>query len=495
MKKICFYLIFFLIIGWAMSSYGDANIKEPNVSGQFYTSNPQELSKQIDSFFAIAKNAPFEKEVGVVVVPHAGYVYSGAVAAYGFKAVSEKKVNTAVVIAASHYFPFNGISVWAKGGLKTPLGTVEVDEKFSEELIAKDEQFVFNKEVFDREHSLEVELPFLQKTFEGIRIVPIIIGQPDFPTLNKLAESLNSIVGERKDVLVVVSTDMSHFHNYETAKGKDAYAIEAVKAFDVEKIFREGAVRKMEFCGFMPLTAGMLYARARGFSNVDVLAYANSGDVTGDKNRVVGYTSIVFSKPQKKELKNDGGGVGPLSLDQKKRLIQIAKETIHTLMNEKKVFEVEEQDPRLQEEEGAFVTIHKHGRLRGCIGNILGKGPLFKTVRNMAVSAAVKDPRFPALTKEELKDIDIEISVLSKPWRITNVDEIQLGVHGVIVSGGMFNRGVYLPQVATETGWSKEQFLSSLCSQKAGLPADAWKDPKTVIEIFTASVFSEEDVE
>jgi len=132
--------------------------------------------------------------------------------------------------------------------------------------------------------------------------------------------------------------------------------------------------------------------------------------------------------------------------------------------------------------------------LRGCIGNIFGKGPLCMLVRDMAISSATKDPRFPPVKETELDSLEIEVSVLSKPRVIKNVDEIQLGVHGVIVSQGPRYYGVFLPQVADETGWSKEKFLSELCSQKAGLSPDAWKDPKTKIEIFTAEVFSEKDV-
>ena len=152
-------------------------------------------------------------------------------------------------------------------------------------------------------------------------------------------------------------------------------------------------------------------------------------------------------------------------------------------------------DKRLSWEEGAFVTIHKNGNLRGCIGNIIGRKPLYQTVLDMAISSSTQDPRFPPVTVDELDDIDVEVSVLSKPKVITNIDEIQLGVHGVIVSQGPSHSGVFLPQVADDTQWTKEEFLSHLCSQKANLPADAWKDPKTKIEIFTAEVFSESDVQ
>jgi len=183
-----------------------------------------------------------------------------------------------------------------------------------------------------------------------------------------------------------------------------------------------------------------------------------------------------------------------LSSSQKAELLSIARKTVEDHVRTGKTFQPQVSDPRLSEIEGAFVTIHKQGQLRGCIGNIIGQQPLYLTVRDMAIAASSSDPRFSPVSKEELEDLEIEVSVLSKPWRAKSVDEIQMGVHGVIVSRGWMHRGVFLPQVATETGWSREEFLSQLCAQKAGLPANAWKDPATQLDIFTATVFSEKDV-
>ena len=170
--------------------------------------------------------------------------------------------------------------------------------------------------------------------------------------------------------------------------------------------------------------------------------------------------------------------------------MKIARNSIETFVKTGKAPDITIKDARLNEIEGAFVTITKHGALRGCIGNIIGQEPLYETVRDMAVAAASQDPRFTPVTAAELKDIDVEISVLSKPRRVKDASEIQLGKHGVIVSRGD-HQGVFLPQVADETGWSKEEFLSELCSQKAGLPPDAWKDPDTALYVFTADVFAE----
>lgn len=486
-------LILILVLSTTMSVFGmdRQNIKEPNVSGQFYTADPTDLSSQIEEFISAAEVSPYDKHIDMIIAPHAGYMYSGGVAAYGFKAVSQNSYKTIVVLAPSHYVSFDGIAIWEKGGFKTPLGVVDVDEPFTAKLMASHEKFYFAPQAFEEEHSLEVEIPFLQKVFQDFKIVPVIMGQPTFEILEEFAKSLQKAIGDRKDVLIVVSTDLSHYHDDKKARQMDQGAIAAIKAMNIEKIWEEGHRKTIEMCGLVPVTAALLYAREKGLKHVDVLQYANSGDVTGDRDRVVGYTSIVIYNGGKSPLEEEGSS---LTLAQKRRLVAIAKETINSYVRTGKAPEITETDPRLLKEEGTFVTIHKDGQLRGCIGNIFGKGPLCMLVRDMAISSATKDPRFPPVKETELDSLEIEVSVLSKPRVIKNVDEIQLGVHGVIVSQGPRYYGVFLPQVADETGWSKEKFLSELCSQKAGLSPDAWKDPKTKIEIFTAEVFSEKDV-
>ena len=486
-----FTVILFVTFSFFPMAHADTKIKRPNVSGQFYTAEPQALSAQIGEFFQRADAAPVDRHIDIVIAPHAGYIYSGAVAAYGFKAASRNKYSTIVILAPSHYVGFDGISIGLQDGFQTPLGVAEVDRAFAQQLVNEDEKFYFKPEPFEREHSLEVEIPFLQKTFTGFKIVPVIMGQPGFALLEKFAASLNKIIGGRKDVLIVVSTDLSHYHPDVKARTMDALAIKAITSFDAKAVW-EGCQRRgaMEMCGFVPTTAALLYARQRGLTRAQMLRYANSGDVTGDRDGVVGYTSIIiYGDPRNNEDKD------ALAPAQKKRLLDIALQTMDEYVRTGKILEFLETDPRLLREEGAFVTIHKQGRLRGCIGNILGRGPLYQTVRDMAIAAAAQDPRFDPVQTQELKDLDIEVSVLSKPRVVQHVDEIVLGKHGVIVSQGPGHQGVFLPQVATETGWSKEEFLDQLCAQKAGLAPDAWKNPKTKIEIFTAQVFDEKDVQ
>jgi AmmeMemoRadiSam system protein A len=286
---------------------------------------------------------------------------------------------------------------------------------------------------------------------------------------------------------------MSHYYTYDVANQMDALTLQAIKEIDPKKFFEGCVSRKMEMCGFVPVTTALLYARIRGLDHVEVLKHANSGDTSGDKSRVVGYSSVIFYAHLLGQTRAENGQAGALNPSQKKELLKVARQSMETYVKTGKAAELSSQDARLNEIQGAFVTIRKHGALRGCIGNIIGQEPLVETVRDMAVAASSQDPRFPPMTPmtaAELKDVDLEISVLSQPRRVKDASEIQLGRDGVIVSKGG-HQGVFLPQVADETGWSKEEFLSQLCSQKAGLPPDAWKDPDTALYVFTADVFAE----
>lgn len=481
----------------AHKTYGEGRVKTPNVSGQFYTADPVKLSAEIDNYLKKADLAALpNKPIELLIAPHAGYMYSGPVAAYSFKAISQQKYKTVVVLGFSHSMAFRGISVWGEGHFRTPLGDIEVDREFAAQLLNFNQNVYDKPEFFESEHSLEVELPFLQKTLTDFKIVPVIMGQPSMQTLHQFAKRLAQTAGSRNDVLIVVSTDLSHYHDDATARKMDEETMKAIAKIDLEGLAQGYQTKKMELCGLYPVLTSMFYARERGITETHILRYANSGDVIPDKSRVVGYGAVVYfknEKPVASTTQTEEGNVAPLNNDQKKRLLEIARTTIEEYVRSNKKLDFKETDPRLSQTEGAFVTIHKNHNLRGCIGNIIGRGPLYLTVRDMAIAAATEDPRFSKVKESELKEIDVEVSVLSVPQITKNPDEIVMGKHGVIVSRGA-NHGVFLPQVATETGWSKEEFMAQLCSQKAGLPRDCWKDPGTTLEIFTADVFAEKDI-
>ena len=461
-------------------------VKEPNVAGAFYPDDPAELSSMIDGFLQNADPQPMPGEIFGLIVPHAGYGYSGPTAAFGYKLVQGKNYRTVVILGTSHHYSFSGVSVYPQGAFKTPLGAVEIDGDFTGELM-KDKNIVFDPLAFAKEHSIEVQIPFLQKSLAGFKIVPIAMGDCTWQDCQNFAQSLKNAIAGRKDVLVVVSTDMYHGYDYAQADNVDNGAIDFLKKMDPEGLYyalREGHT---QLCGGFGAVAALILAKELGHNQLAVLNHTNSAQVTGKKVKgvwTVGYGSFAIDQPKEEAVMLNQG--------QKRKLLGIARKSIESYLKNRKYLEVQENDSVLTQIMGAFVTLHKDGQLRGCIGNIIGRQPLYLTVRDMAVESATADPRFSPVTLEELNGIQIEISALSAPQKIDTVDKIDLGKHGVIVSRGP-RSGVFLPQVATETGWSKEEFLSQLCSQKAGLDADAWKDKNTQIQIFRAEVFSEKD--
>ena len=487
-----FYLLPFTFFGYA------EDIKSPNVAGAFYPDNPEELSRMIDGFLDAANPQALEGDIFALISPHAGYAYSAQAAAFGYKLIQGKPYKTVIVIGPSHYYGFRGVSVYPGGVFKTPLGDLEINSEFTQRLLHKNNEIFFDSRAFEKEHSVEVQLPFLQKVLTNFKIVPIVIGDCSLATCQKLAGSLKEVIGNRRDVLVVASTDMYHGYDYQEAQIIDDLTLSYISQMQPEVLYQKLIEGKAQLCGGLPVVITLALAKELGHNKVKVLKYTNSAIVTGKKTKgvwTVGYTSCVIDQekaclPAGRPASPAGRESNMLNKIQRKRLLEIARNSIEAYLKTNKNLELTETDPVLLKEMGAFVTLHKHGQLRGCIGNLVGQEPLYLTVRNMAVEAAVGDPRFPQVELSELKDLEIEISVLSPLERIDSTDKIELGKHGVLVRKA-FRSGVFLPQVATETGWSKEEFLSELCSGKAGLSPDAWKDKSTEIYIFTAEVFSE----
>ncbi|MCG2677010.1 AmmeMemoRadiSam system protein A, partial [bacterium] len=248
----------------------------------------------------------------------------------------------------------------------------------------------------------------------------------------------------------------------------------------------EEVAKKGDMCGEAAVLTTILLARRLGADKAVILKYLNSGDTAGPKNGVVGYGAVAISKKGEKKMK------GVYSKEEREELLKIARDSIKSYLTTRKPPRIETENPKLKQKRGAFVTLRRGEALRGCIGFIEPIFPLDHAISECAISAATKDIRFPPVTVEELSKITIEISVLSPTKRIVSVDEIKMGIHGVTVKKGLHN-GVFLPQVAEETGWSKEEFLSQLCSGKAGLPPDAWKDKTTELYIFTIEKFEEEE--
>ncbi len=468
-------------------------IRESVIAGSWYPGEPEELREVVQKYLQQAVAPDLKGQIVALIAPHAGYVYSGQVAAYAYKLLEHQKFETVVIIAPSHRAYFSGVSVYDRGGFRTPLGVVPLDAELIRALKERDRRIRYVAEAHAREHSLEIQLPFLQVVMPGFKLVPLIMGDQGLASCQWLAEAVADTIG-KKSVLVVASTDLSHFHPYQEAKKLDQVVLDQVNAFDAQGLSENLQSGKCEACGGGPVVTALLVARKLGANKSQVLRYANSGDVTGDRSGVVGYmAAAVSANPKKKgDAQGDQGqrkvGVDlGLTPEEKKALLELARKTIEAKCCGDRAPEPAAQSPAFNELRGAFVTLHKQGNLRGCIGQIQARQPLVRTVAEMAVAAAFEDPRFPPLRREELRDIDIEISVLTPLRRITDVGEIQVGTHGIYLRRGAYS-GLLLPQVATEWGWDRNTFLEHTC-EKAHLPRDAWKDKKAEIYIFSADVF------
>jgi MEMO1 family protein len=470
---------------------GMKEIREPAVAGAFYPDKPEVLSRDVKKYLENSKKEKIEGDIVALISPHAGYMYSGQVAAYAYKLIEGKSFDTVVVVGPSHRFLFKGASLYDRGGYRTPLGVVPIDTELSKKMMERRKEIQFLPEAHYQEHSLEVQIPFLQVVLKTFNLIPIVM-EPywSWETCQYLASAIAETV-RGKRVLLVASTDLSHFYTYNIAVELDKIFLNHIERFDVEGLNRDLKNNRTEACGGGPVITIMLAAKMLGANHGKVLKYANSGDVTGDRSRVVGYAAAVFyktagGKEKMKEEKKVGVDLG-LNEEEKKTLHQIAKTVIENKAKGKAVPEFKIESPVLKENRGAFVTIHKRGQLRGCIGYIEGQGPLHKTIEKMAEAAAFKDPRFTPVKENELPELELEISVLTPLKRITDVNEIQVGKHGIYIVKGMW-AGLLLPQVATEYGWDRQTFLEHTC-QKANLPSNAWKEKDTEIYIFSADIF------
>lgn len=475
-----------------------SDVKQSDLAGSWYPASKQELTKLLQGYLNSANPEKIEGRIFAIISPHAGYQFSAPVAAYGYKFAQNEDVKTVIIIGFSHRKTFDGISIYDKGSFGTPLGEVGVDVNLAASIKEQNKRIRFYPDAFDGENSIEMQIPFIQLVFKNASIVPIAFGTQTYTDAEILADALAKALKDRTDCLIVASSDLSHYHPYDEANLIDKRLITLLKTMKAKEMYEDGRSGRSEACGIMPITATLLTAGKLGYGDIRVLKYLNSGDTSGDKSKVVGYLSAVIYKarqsaidsPQKKEREE----LMLLNDFQKKRLLEIARESITSFVKDGKRKSFTEKDPTLNEPMGAFVTLHENGELRGCIGNMVAQGPLYQAVADMAIEAATGDPRFPVLSKDEIGKVDLEISVLSPLKKISNPGEIKIPGHGVLVRRG-FRSGVYLPQVATEAHWNKEEFMTSLCAHKAGIAPDAWKDPSTEIYIFSAEVFGEKEVQ
>ncbi len=485
-----------------------AETRNPAVAGSFYPNDPVALEQLIDDHLGSINRLPeIDGRIVALVVPHAGLVYSGQIAAHAFKLLEEREVNTLILCGPSHRYRLDGLSVWGPDvQWQTPLGMIDCNKQLCEELIRFDKRIAAIPEAHASEHCLEVQLPYIQRTLDRFSIVPVVTGAPTPSNISLLTEALGAIDIDEHTVMVA-STDWQHYRPASSGWIMDSLGIDCLKNLDGIRLKRLLSDGRVEACGGGALVAVIEAAKMRGADRVKILKYGDSGDIFGDKSKVVGYVAAVLyaseepsggeSEDRAGQIKNEGTSMTDvekpnsdeyLSEAEKEQLLKIARATIVSHLDGKGIPEFEVSGV-LADHGAAFVTLEKNEKLRGCIGYTEAVAPLYQTVTNCAVSAATRDPRFPPVTATEVSQLHIEISVLTPLTEINALDDIVVGRDGLmIVMGG--NRGLLLPQVATDYGWNRTQFLEHTC-QKAGLPTDAYRNPAAVIYTFTALVFGE----
>lgn len=507
-------------------------------TGPWYPASPEELRQVLDGLFSKATLKPVTGEIKGLVGPHAGYAYSGQCAANGYKQLENHgEIERVIIMGVSHRGAFYGAAVGDFKYDSTPLGLIPIDTEITSKL-AKEKFFRKDNEIMQNEHSIEAHLPFLQYIMEknknkGYKIVPILFGYLEPKDVERVAQILKKFVND--GTLIIASSDFTHYgsaYGYAPFKTKikenltalDNGMFDLIKKMDMDGYWKYREKTGITMCGFIPVGVLMSILKDTQSANkVELVDYYKSGDSGNDYTFSVSYGAFVFYKTPVSQtgismankrpsasswnsfpgiMPSPDGGVelaqpsSGLTAQEKKTLLFIARQTLEDNFEGKSITREEIESrfpltPTLLEKSGVFVTLRKHGELRGCIGNIIGVSPLWEGVRNNALNAAFEDTRFPQLKKNELSKIDIEISVMTPLKQIGNYKSIRLGTDGVVIRMGYY-QAVFLPQVATETGWNLDQFLGQLCL-KAGLNSNSYKSREMEFHVFQALVFSEEE--
>jgi len=496
-------LLFALLVPVALFVFGLKNlglseehkIRPAYVAGGFYPADANELGKMIDGFLAQAPAEKLEGSLVALICPHAGYQFSGGVAAYSYIQLKGRSYDRVVVIAPSHFESFSFSSIYDGDAYQTPLGAVPVDKDFAAQLVKLSSTIKISDrghgpvKQYGGEHALEDQLPFLQRVLGQFKLVPIVMGDQSYDLCRALGIALAKAV-KGTNTLILASSDLSHYHPYDEAVSIDHQILKTIEDWDYFSLLQNTERQTWNACGGGPIVAAMIAAERLGARRAQILKYANSGDVTGDKSRVVGYGAVALVA--EKENKKHGRKSAEFSLTpaEKQELLKIARTSVETAVREKKLYTPPANEPEaLRNARGAFVTLKEHGDLRGCIGYMSPMKPLDETVRDVAAFAALEDRRFRPVGENELAILEYEISVLSPLRKVEDINQIHVGQHGLLIRKGDYE-GVLLPQVPTEEGWDRDTFLKQVCV-KAGLPEQAWKDEDADLFMFSALVFAE----
>jgi AmmeMemoRadiSam system protein B/AmmeMemoRadiSam system protein A len=449
----------------------------------FYPGNPVELRHMLSEMLdSVDDTEPVPK---AIIAPHAGYIYSGTVAATAYARLkpAHDKIKRVILMGPTHRVAVRGLATVSVDGFDTPLGSIPLDRPAIEKALELP-QVGLSDVAHAQEHSLEVHLPFLQTCLDDFKLVPFAVGEA---TAQEVAEVLELLWGG-PETLIVISSDLSHFLDYDSATSKDHKTSKAIEELRYEDLAYDDA------CGRNPVKGLLFLARKHHYSvqNIDL---RNSGDTAGPRDSVVGYGSYVLSETHDKPVKEDEPIAGTrYTPDEGQALIGIAKSAIeHALKTGKApTLNLNDFDPHLRENRASFVTLNRNGQLRGCIGSLQAYQPLVNDVAHNAVAAAFKDPRFPPLSEQEKDDLDIHVSILSLPEPVSFTSEedlirqIRPGIDGLILED-RGHRGTFLPSV-----WDSlpeaDQFWREL-KRKAGLPYTHWSDTLTV-QRYTTQAFS-----
>ncbi|MCI4625516.1 MAG: AmmeMemoRadiSam system protein B [Candidatus Magnetoovum sp. WYHC-5] len=452
------------------------NVQKSVVAGSFYPSKLKDLDMFIELVLKDTKKKDFTGKIKALIVPHAGYIYSGHTAAAGFAQLN-KDYKKVFIIGSNHNeeADFTGISIPKATHYETPMGEIKVSNIANDILMKQPGLFVTNEKA-NETHIIEVELPFLQKTLSDFEIIPMITGKITYKEVIKAANVIKHYLDD--DTLIVISSDLSHYHHYEEAKDIDTACIAAIKDMDM------AFMPKCQACGLAAIHILLNIALGDSYE-AEIVEYKNSGDTMGDKEKVVGYSSIVFYKS------------GEGSVEAKKSLLTLSRDVLEGYVkekNDKPNIDILKLPQMTKESKGCFVTLESNDELRGCIGSILTKKTLAECIVENTVKAAAFDPRFPPVNADELKNISVEISILSTPKKVSakTPEELLKTLkplrHGVILVNGE-KSATYLPNVWLSFP-SKEEFLQSLCKKGDMLP-DCWRIKSTEIFTYTADVLAE----
>ena len=457
------------------------SVRPAAVAGAFYPGGPKELDATVQYHLSQVEpaDAPVPK---AIIAPHAGYIYSGAVAASAYARIlpARDAIKRVVLLGPCHRVAVRGLAVSGADAFATPLGDVPLDRQAIAGILALPQVEVFDA-THEQEHSLEVHLPFLQVILEAFSIVPVVVGEADAA---QVAEVLEHLWGG-PETLIVVSTDLSHYHDYEAARRRDRATCGAIEALDGARIGREDA------CGRMPVSGLLALAKRRGMG-VTTVDLRNSGDTAGPRDRVVGYGAWVFDEAVTGEDRF-AQSTRTLLRAHGATLLGIAAASIEHGLAHGRPLKVDPtaHAPELRENGACFITLNRDGKLRGCVGSTLAHRALAVDAAGNGYAAAFRDPRFKGLKEAEVATLELSISVLGQPIAMTLADEADLlaqlrpGIDGLIIED-KGKRSLFLPSV-----WEglprPDAFLHRL-KLKAGFAADHWS------ETFQASRFVAEEM-